>query len=106
MAKANDFKITIVNQSGLRIRVTKFEYKDGSKWKTENMFGLEGYDIIVEDGSRTYTRDLGGIGGERTCFRTTYKHDYGEHRGEKRTFTTNRFFARKENDSKTIRLPY
>jgi hypothetical protein len=42
-----DFKITLMNGTNDEIKVTKFEYKDGSIWKTEiGMFGADGHQKI------------------------------------------------------------
>ena len=42
MTTAGDFKITIQNDTGVEVRASKFEYRDGTKSKTENIFGLLG----------------------------------------------------------------
>ena len=40
MANCGNFKITLMNSTHGEIKVTKFEYKDGSKWEAETgMFG-------------------------------------------------------------------
>jgi hypothetical protein len=77
MANCQDFTIKLQNSTHGEIRTTKFEYKDGSKWKTENMFGLDGYQKIEKDHYVEFKRDLEGVGGETTQFKVTYKHHIG-----------------------------
>ncbi|HYI82296.1 MAG TPA: hypothetical protein VEX11_03690 [Acetobacteraceae bacterium] len=77
MANCENFKIILRNSTHGEIKVTKLEYKDGSKWETERMFGLDGIQKIEKDHSVTFTRDLGGVGDESTQFRVTYQHHIG-----------------------------
>ena len=77
MANCQDFTITLKNSTDAEIKATKFEYLDGSNWKVENLYGLDGSDKIEKDHSKVYKRDLGGIGDEDTCFRVTYQHHIG-----------------------------
>jgi hypothetical protein len=77
MATCENFKIILRNSTHGEIKVTKFEYKDGSKWEPERMFGLDGIQKIEKDHSVTFTRDLGGVGDEGTQFRVTYQHHIG-----------------------------
>lgn len=76
-ANCETVKVTLHNSTDDEIKVTKFEYKDGSNWKTENMFGLDGFQRINEHTGIYWTRDLGGIGSESTQFKTTYQHHAG-----------------------------
>jgi hypothetical protein len=69
MANCENYKITVMNSTHGEIKVTKFEYKDGSNWKTENMLGLDGHQKIEEKHGLTWTRDLEGVGNEDTQFR-------------------------------------
>ena len=57
MANCEDFTITVMNNTHAEVKMTKFEYKDGSKWKTENFLGLDGYQC--PSGNRS--RDLNGL---------------------------------------------
>jgi hypothetical protein len=77
MANCEDFTITLRNSTHGEIKATKFEYKDGSNWKIERMFGLDGIQKIEKDHSISFKRDLEGIGGESTQFRVTYQHHLG-----------------------------
>ena len=77
MANCEDFTITLKNSTSGEIKATKFEYKDGSNWRTENMFGLDGHQKIDEGRSISFKRDLEGVGDESTQFRVTYQHHLG-----------------------------
>lgn len=77
MTTCGNFTITLLNKTDAEVKVSKFEYKDGSNWKTESMFGLDGIQKIEKDHSIPFERDLGGIGDESTQFRVTYKHHVG-----------------------------
>lgn len=104
MAKCEDFRIILKNHADGEVKATKFEYKDGSKWKTENMFGLDGIQKIEKDHQVSFTRNLGGIGDESTKFRVTYKHHIGGTRwGSKLCEITSAFVAH-DNGSKTVTL--
>jgi hypothetical protein len=104
MANCENFKVTLKNSADGEIKATKFEYKDGSNWKTENMFGLDGYQKIEKDHSVPFTRDLGGIGDESTCFKVTYKHHIGGTKwGDDIVEMTDSFTAH-DNGSKTVTL--
>jgi hypothetical protein len=73
----NDVCIVLINNdiAGKVIKATKFEYKDGSKWKTENLLGLDGHQKIEPHDAAGFDRNLQGIGGERTQFKVTYKSE-------------------------------
>ena len=104
MAKCEDFKITLKNSTHGEIKAKKFEYKDGSKWRTENMFGLDGHQKIEKDHQVSWTRNLGGIGDESTKFRVTYVHHIGGTKwGSNLTETTNSFVAH-DNGSRTVTM--
>jgi len=77
MATCENFGITLKNSCDGEIKAKKFEYKDGSNWKTENMFGIDGFQKIEKDHQIPFTRNLGGIGNESTQFRVTYCHHKG-----------------------------
>ena len=76
MANAEEFTIILQNRTGVEIKATKFEYMDGTRSKNENIF-FGGSDRIDNNGERTYTRNLQGIGGENTSFTVTYQHRVG-----------------------------
>ena len=106
MAKCENFKITLRNNVGHRIKVKKFEYMDGSRWKTERLLGLDGHKKldIGEEWSRT--RNLGGIGNEETQFRVTYHQKTPKKTGYWATRiieVTDSFIAR-DNEQKTVEL--
>ena len=104
MATCEDFTITLKNSADGEIKVTKFEYKDGSNWKTEHMFGLDGIQKIEKDHSIPFTRNLGGIGDESTQFRVTYSHHLGGTKwGTDKCAVTDTFVAH-DNGSKTVTL--
>ncbi len=105
MARCENFKITLENQVGHDIKVTKFQYRDGSKWKTENLLGIDGHKKLDAGESWSRTRNLGGIGNERTCFRVTYhqRTPRGGYWATKIIETTEEFTAR-DNEAKTVTL--
>lgn len=104
MANCGDFKITLMNGTHGEIKVTKFEYKDGSNWKTENMLGADGHQKIEEDHGFTWTRDLEGVGNEDTQFRVTYKHHVGGTKwGDDKCMVTSVFRAL-PNEGRTVTL--
>jgi hypothetical protein len=74
-ANCESVHIVLLNNDvgGKEIKATKFEYMDGSKWKTENLFGLDGHHKIASTDPASFDRNLQGIGGERTQFRVTYR---------------------------------
>ena len=74
---AEDFKITIYNDTHVEVKVKKFEYKDDGKWNTENFLGADGIQKIEPEHGFTWTRDLRGIGDTSTQFRVTYSHHIG-----------------------------
>jgi hypothetical protein len=104
MATCQDFKITLKNSADGEIKATKFEYKDGSKWKTENMFGIDGYQKIEKDHQVSFTRDLEGILCENTQFRVTYRHHIGGTVWGGDIVQTTETFEAKNNGSKTVTL--
>lgn len=104
MATAERFQIKIVNETNAEVKVKKFEYRDGSTWKTENMFGVDGHQKLEHDHGLTWTRNLGGIGDESTQFRVTYAHHIGGTRwGRNRVACTESFVAH-DNDKRTVTL--
>ena len=104
MANCQDFKITLKNAAGGEIKATQFQYKDGARWKTENMFGLDGYQKIEKDHQVTFTRDLEGIGSESTQFRVTYRHHIGGTVWGDEIVETTGSFTAYDNGSKTVTL--
>ena len=104
MANCQNFKITIDNSCDGEIKATKFEYKDGSTWKTENMFGIDGHQKIEKDHAVRFTRNLGGIGDETTTFRVTYKHHVGGTVWGDDICKTTESFVAHDNGSKTVTL--
>lgn len=76
-ANCQDFNIWLQNEARIEIKAVRFEYKDGSSWKTENIFGVDGYERIDLYNTSFFKRSLQGIGDESTQFRVTYKLDEG-----------------------------
>ena len=104
MATASNFSITIHNGTNDEVKATTFEYKDGSDWKVEHMFGLDGHQKIEKDHGVVFNRDLGGVGGESTQFRVTYEHHVGGTIwGSPKVETTDSFVCN-DNGSKTVTL--
>jgi hypothetical protein len=103
MADCEDFLIVIRNETGVEVRVTKFEYTDGTRSKVENLFSF-GSDQIDDGGSRDYRRNLGGIGGENTEFTVTYQHRLGDNNWSANRVETTDTFQCNDNARKTINL--
>ncbi len=105
MATCENFKITLHNSTDAEVRVKKFEYKDGSRWKTEEgIFGVDGHQKIERGHGVTFTRNLGGVGDETTQFRVTYEHHIGGTLwGDDISEVTAPFTAH-DNGSKTVTL--
>jgi hypothetical protein len=100
-----DFKITLMNGTEDEIKVTKFEYKDGSIWKTEiGMFGADGHQKIEEGRGFTWTRDLEGIGNENTQFRVTYQHRVGGFKWDDAKCHYTSEFTAVDNEGRTVTL--
>ena len=104
MATASDFSIVIHNGTDAEVKVTKFEYKDGSNWKTGNILGVEGHQTIEKDRGVVFKRDLGGIGDESTQFRLTYQHHVGGTLWGTPICTTTSSFVCHDNGRKTVTL--
>ncbi len=104
MANCQNFKITLHNATDAEIKAKKFEYKDGAKWKTEHMFGLDGHQKIEKDHGVVFTRDLEGIGDESTQFRVTYEHHVGGTLWGADIVETTAAFTAHDNGSKTVTL--
>ena len=77
MANCENFKIHLQNDTPDEVKVTKIEYKDGSKWKAENMFGLDGHQELERGQCLPFKRGLESVGNESTQFRVTYQHHIG-----------------------------
>jgi hypothetical protein len=104
MATASNFSITIHNSTNDEVKATKFEYKDGSTWKTESIFGLDGHQKIEKGHGIVFTRDLEGVGGEETQFRVTYQHhEGGTVWGNDKSAATGSFTCN-DNRSRTVTL--
>jgi hypothetical protein len=86
--------ITISNQTADEVKVKKFEYRDFDKadWKTENMFGVDGFQKLMTGRHYSWTRDLESVLNDKTKFRVTYVHHIGGSKwGSDLTETTNEF---------------
>jgi hypothetical protein len=104
MANCEDVTIVIRNETGVEIRATKFEYMDGSRSKTENIF-FGGSDTFDPGEDRDYgPRNLEGIGNENTTFTVTYQHRSGSNNwGTNRVHTTGNVHC-DDNDRITVTL--
>jgi hypothetical protein len=105
-ANCSNVKITLRNETSDEIRVTKFQYLDGVMWKTENMFGVDGHQDFEPNASGlSWTRDLGGVGGESTKFKATYKHRIGGTQyGTDKSVTVGPFTCVDNTTEKTLQL--
>lgn len=104
-ATCSNVKITLKNDTADEIKVTKFQYEDAGAWPSENMFGVDGYQKIESGHGFTWTRDLGGTGGEKTRFKATYKHHIGGTSwGPDKTVTIGPFTCVDNNTDKTLVL--
>ena len=104
MANCQNFTITLQNSTDGEIKVKKFEYKDGSKFKTEHMFGIDGHQKIEKDHSVSFTRNLEGIGDESTQFQVTYSHHIGGVKWGADNVQTTETFTAHDNGSRTVVL--
>ena len=104
MANCENFTITLQNSADGEIKVTKFEYKDGSGFKTEHMFGIDGHQKIEKDHSVSFTRNLEGIGDEGTQFKVTYNHHIGGTKWGADNIQTTETFTAHDNGSRTVTL--
>ena len=105
MATCQNFRITVKNSCHGEIKVKKFEYKDGSNWKTETgMLGPDGSKKIEKDHDFTWTRDLGGISNEDTQFRVTYSHHVGGTTWGSEISAVTGTFRAQANESRTVTL--
>jgi hypothetical protein len=106
MANCSNFTITLKNDTNGEIKVTKFEYKDGENWKTENMFGIDGHQKIEQGHSIPFTRNLGGIGNENTQFKVTYKNHLGGIKWSDAHSQLTESFRAQDNEAKTVSLTH
>ena len=103
MTTAGNFKIVIQNNTGVEVKASKFEYRDGSKSKTENIF-FGGSDNIDAGANKDYTRNLQGIGNESTEFTVTYQKRSGTNNWSANHVKTTDTFTCQDNDSYTVVL--
>jgi hypothetical protein len=104
MTTAGDFKIVIQNNTGVEVRASKFEYRDGTKSKTENIFGPLGSTTIKDGAHKDYTRNLQGIGNESTEFTVTYQKRSGTNNWSANHVKTTDTFTCQDNESYTVVL--
>ncbi len=105
MTTAGDFKIVIQNDTGDEVKASKFEYRDGTKSKTENIFGpLGSTTIILPCARKDYTRNLQGIGNESTEFTVTYQKRSGTNNWSANHVKTTDTFTCQDNESYTVVL--
>ncbi len=100
----DNFNITFENESGDEIKVKKLEYFDfnKSKWKTENMFGVDGHQKINPGASWTKRRDLGKVGGTDTKFRATYQRAIGGNKWRQNETVTTADFTCTNGGSRSV----
>jgi hypothetical protein len=98
--------IGIKNGTRDEIKVTKFEYFDfdKNKYRTENLFGLDGKQSIERGQTFNVTRNLGQVGNDRTKFRVTYSHKIGGNKFEPPVTEVSPAFKCSNNDKKTVFL--
>jgi hypothetical protein len=103
MATCEDVTIFITNSTGVEIKATQFQYTDGGRAKTENLF-FGGSDTFDPGETKDYgPRNLGGIGNENTRFTVTYQHRSGNSWGPNLVETTGTLSC-DDNDDFTITL--
>ena len=90
MTTAGDVRFIIQNRTGVEIKTTKFEYRDGTRSKTENIF-LGGSNTFDVGEDKDYTRNLEGIGNEQTEFTVTYQRRTGNNWSANHVETTPTF---------------
>lgn len=90
MTTAGDVRIVLQNRTGVEIKATKFEYRDGTRSKTENIF-FGGSDTLDAGEDKDYTRNLEGIGRESTEFTVTYQRRIGNNWSANNVETTPTF---------------
>lgn len=98
--------ITISNQTPDEVKVKKFEYRDFDKenWKTENMFGIDGFQKLMTGQHYSWTRDLGSVLNDDTKFRVTYVHHTGGSKWGSDLAETTDEFTCSEDLKKTVTL--
>jgi hypothetical protein len=101
-----DVKITLKNTSSDTIKITKFEYKDidKNKFRTENLLGLDGRELLNPDKSFVTTRNLQFVGNDATLFRVTYEHRIGGTNFESPITKLTPQFTCKDGSSHTVEL--
>ena len=106
MANCKDVYILVQNSADVEVKVTKFEYKDGSNWKTENMFGLDGFQKIEKDQHFIWVRDLEGIRNESTQFRVTFRRHIGGTAWASEEVVTTATFTCSDNERQFVTLTH
>jgi hypothetical protein len=102
MSNCENFRIKILNRTGVEIRATKFEYTDpGGGTQTENIF-VGGSDTIGPGETKDYMRNLQGIGNEFTVFTVTYQSRRGSGWGPNEVHEGNRFKCQDNEERLTI----
>jgi hypothetical protein len=102
MATCEDFKIQILNRTGVEIRATRFQYTDrDGRTQTENIFS-GGSDTFDPDETKEYTRNLQGIGNEFTTFTVTFQRRLGSGWGPNDVHEGNRFKCEDNEERLTI----
>jgi hypothetical protein len=99
-------KISMSNQTGVEIKLTKLEYHDldKNKWDTENVFGVDGIQKLENNVAMTTTRDLQNVGDDPTELRVTYQHHMGGTKYGDKITTTGSQFTCKDSSSHTVTL--
>ena len=90
----NNVVIRLKNATSDEIKITTFQYFDfdKSKWRTESMFGIDGFQKLEPGKSMPWTRDLEHVGADDTKFKVTYQHHIGGTKwGTDRNVTTGTF---------------
>jgi hypothetical protein len=103
MTSAGNVTIVIQNDTGVEVKASKFEYRDGTKSKTENIF-FGGSDSIDAGSKKEYTRHLEGTGEQSTEFTVTYQKRSGTNNWSANHAATTDTFTCQDNHTYTVFL--
>ena len=100
----NNFTIKMTNRQSNEIKLTKLEYYDydDHKWRTENVFGVDGEQKVEPNVFFSTKRDLQHIGGDKTNFRLSYKKHLGGSQWDDPKAITTADFTCSDNGSREI----
>jgi hypothetical protein len=79
LSNMKNVQLCLFNGTDHEIKVTKIEYHDEDKWKTEAWLGLDGHQKLMPKKSVEFKRqDLEGVGGELTMLTALMHEAAGE----------------------------